>query len=49
MSVEAMEALSLSPPAFVEPVLRPNPNRFTLFPVEKPALYRKYKQHMSVF
>ena len=49
MSVEAMEALSLSPPAFIEPVLRPNPNRFTLFPVEKPALFAKYKQHMSVF
>ena len=49
MSGSGMEALSLSPPAFVEPVLRPNPNRFTLFPVEKPKLFAKYKQHMSVF
>ena len=45
--------LALSPPeetvAFVEPILRPNPHRFTLFPVHKPKLFAKYKNHMSVF
>ena len=43
--------LSLSPPAteaFVEPVLRPNPHRFTLLPIVKPKLYAKYKDHQSV-
>ena len=41
---------SLSPQeAFVEPILRENPNRFTLFPIQKPKLFAKYKQHLSVF
>ena len=34
---------------FIEPILRPNPHRFTLFPVAKPKLFAKYKNHMSVF
>ena len=38
--------LSLSSP---EPVLTPNPHRYTLFPVQKPKLYAKYKEHMSTF
>lgn len=33
----------------VEPILIENPNRFTLFPIMKPELYRKYKDHISVF
>lgn len=32
-----------------EPILKENPNRFTLFPITKPILYRKYKDHLSVF
>ena len=43
--------LSLSPldtETFVEPVLKPNPHRFTLFPVLKPKLFAKYKDHQSV-
>ena len=32
-----------------EPILIENPNRFTLFPIMKPELYRKYKDHISVF
>jgi hypothetical protein len=45
----AVPALSLSPPeAFVEPILVPNPHRFTLFPVLKPKLFAKYKDHCSV-
>lgn len=38
--------LSLEP---VEPILKENLHRFTLFPVEKPKLFTKYKNHMSVF
>jgi ribonucleoside-diphosphate reductase beta chain len=34
---------------FVEPILRENPNRFTLFPVMKPKLFAKYKNSLSVF
>jgi hypothetical protein len=43
--------LSLSPldaELFIEPVLKPNPYRFTLFPVLKPKLFAKYKDHQSV-
>lgn len=35
--------------AFVEPILRENPHRFTLFPVMKPKLFAKYKNSLSVF
>jgi ribonucleotide reductase beta subunit family protein with ferritin-like domain len=34
---------------FVEPILRENPNRFTLFPIMKPKLYKHYKNALSVF
>lgn len=34
---------------FIEPILRENPNRFTLFPIMKPKLFQKYKDHVSVF
>jgi ribonucleoside-diphosphate reductase beta chain len=34
---------------FIEPILKENPHRFTLFPVAKPKLFAKYKQHLSVF
>lgn len=46
--------LSLSPledetaKQFVEPILRPNPDRFVLFPIKYPKLYAKYKEHESV-
>ncbi len=33
----------------VEPILQKNPTRFTLFPIMKPKLYQKYKNHVSVF
>jgi ribonucleoside-diphosphate reductase beta chain len=45
--MEMMDHLELEP--FVEPILRENPNRFTLFPIIKPKLYQKYKNHVSVF
>ena len=35
--------------AFVEPILRENPNRFTLFPIAKPKLYQRYKNQVAVF
>jgi ribonucleoside-diphosphate reductase beta chain len=33
----------------VEPILRENPSRFTLFPIMKPKLFQKYKNHVAVF
>jgi ribonucleoside-diphosphate reductase beta chain len=33
----------------VEPILQENPTRFTLFPIQKPKLYQKYKNHLSLF
>lgn len=35
--------------ASLEPMLQENPTRFTLFPIQKNNLYRKYKDHISVF
>ncbi len=32
-----------------EDILKENPYRYTLLPVSKPELYRRYKQHISVF
>jgi ribonucleoside-diphosphate reductase beta chain len=34
---------------FVEPILKENPTRFTLFPIQKPKLFQKYKNHLSLF
>jgi len=33
----------------MEPILTPTPHRFTLFPIEKPKLFQKYKDHVAVF
>jgi ribonucleoside-diphosphate reductase beta chain len=33
----------------IEPILQENPTRFTLFPIQKPKLYQKYKNHVAVF
>jgi len=33
----------------MEPILKENPNRFTLFPIMKPKLFQKYKNHVAVF
>ncbi len=32
-----------------EPMLKENPNRFVIFPIEHADLWAKYKQHMAVF
>jgi len=42
-------AVSSSTDNFIEPILRENPNRFTLFPILKPKLFQKYKNHVAVF
>lgn len=44
--LDTVDELSLD---FVEPILRENPNRFTLFPIMKPKLFQKYKNHLSTF
>jgi ribonucleoside-diphosphate reductase beta chain len=35
--------------AWVEPILKPNIERFALFPIKHQNLYTKYKQHVAVF
>lgn len=47
-ALELIDEIELNAP-FVEPILQENPNRFTLFPIMKPKLYQKYKNHVSVF
>lgn len=32
-----------------EPLLRPNPNRFVIFPIEYPEIWKFYKLHMAAF
>jgi ribonucleoside-diphosphate reductase beta chain len=44
-----LESLELVEDNFVEPILQENPTRFTLFPIMKPKLYQKYKNHVAVF
>jgi spore coat polysaccharide biosynthesis protein SpsF (cytidylyltransferase family) len=44
--IESLEQLQDN---FVEPILQENPTRFTLFPIQKPKLFQKYKNHVSVF
>jgi ribonucleoside-diphosphate reductase beta chain len=46
--ISAVDDLALDDD-FVEPILKENPNRFTLFPIMKPKLFEKYKQHLAVF
>ena len=56
--LDSLESLDTPPVAnnftqgsncFIEPILQENPNRFTLFPIQKPKLYQKYKNHVAVF
>jgi ribonucleoside-diphosphate reductase beta chain len=46
---EEIEDLETKKEEFIEPILKENPTRFTLFPIMKPKLYQKYKNHVSVF
>lgn len=47
--ISAADGLSSLEEEFVEPILKENPNRFTLFPIMKPKLYQKYENHLAVF
>jgi ribonucleoside-diphosphate reductase beta chain len=47
--LEASEEKKTVQDDFIEPILQENPTRFTLFPIMKPKLYHKYKNHVSVF
>jgi ribonucleoside-diphosphate reductase beta chain len=47
--LDDLESLEQLQDNFVEPILQENPTRFTLFPIMKPKLYQKYKNHVSVF
>ena len=47
-ALDEVESLSLDSD-FIEPILRENPNRFTLFPIMKPKLFQQYKNHVAVF
>ena len=33
----------------IEPMLKENPNRFVLFPINHQAIWEKYKQHVGLF
>jgi ribonucleoside-diphosphate reductase beta chain len=47
--MQKMDTVADSNDTFVEPILKPNPHRFTLFPIEKPKLFQKYQDHLAVF
>lgn len=35
--------------SFIEPILKENPNRFVLFPIQYPEVWRKYKESLASF
>ena len=41
-ALDEVESLSLDSD-FIEPILRENPNRFTLFPIMKPKLFQQLR------
>lgn len=47
--VEPLDQIEGLKDSFIEPILKENPTRFTLFPIQKPKLFQKYKNHVSVF
>jgi len=49
MVQEDLPPLALDLPAPEEPLLKENPNRHVIFPIEHSDIWAKYKQHMSVF
>lgn len=49
IKLDDVESLETTEDNFVEPILQENPTRFTLFPIQKPKLYQKYKNHVAVF
>lgn len=49
IKLDTVESLEVAEDLKPEPILQENPTRFTLFPIQKPKLYQKYKNHLSVF
>lgn len=49
LSAAAAVAASAEAPKPEEPLLKENPNRHVIFPIEHGDIWAKYKQHMSVF
>jgi len=47
--IDEISDLSLSQPQLEEPMLKENPNRFVIFPIEHKDLWDMYKKHMAVF
>jgi len=47
--IEPINNFTQGSDSFVEPILQINPTRFTLFPIQKPKLFQKYKNHVAVF
>lgn len=47
--LDDIESLETFDDHFIEPILKENPTRFTLFPIMKPKLFQKYKNHVAVF
>ncbi len=49
VGLEDPESIKEVKEEFIEPILRENPNRFTLFPIVKHNLFQQYKNHISLF
>ena len=47
--LDDVESFNINDDNFIEPILKENPTRFTLFPIQKPKLFQKYKNHVAVF
>jgi ribonucleoside-diphosphate reductase beta chain len=47
--LDDIESFNINQDNFIEPILKENPTRFTLFPIQKPKLFQKYKNHLSTF
>lgn len=49
LTLTPAEPVALAAPVAEEPLLKDNPNRHVIFPIEHGDIWAKYKQHMSVF
>jgi len=48
-TVSQLSAEPMTPPPFVEPICRENPDRFVLFPLQHRTLWEMYKKHEASF
>lgn len=46
---DAPVTLPAQPQSALEPFLQPSENRYTLFPIQHPDIWARYKQHLAVF